>query len=72
MASLTDSGLVEILWEHIPQSRKPSRKAFLEKVAFRSPWAYNELVSLLKYAKKEGINPCTLKGSYAGAFGCHI
>ncbi len=69
MASLTDPALVETIWEHIPQSRKPARKTFLKKVSQRCPWAYKELVSLLKYAQREGIKPYTLKGSYAGAFG---
>ncbi len=69
MASLTDPVLVETIWEHIPESRKPSRKIFVKKVGARCPWAYNELVSLLQYAQKEGISPDSLKGSYAGAFG---
>ncbi len=69
LSSLTDPVLVETIWKKIPQSRKPARKAFLRKVAYRCPWAYKELVSFLKYTQKESIKPYRLKGSYAGAFG---
>ena len=35
----------------------------------RSKWAYRELVSLLDLCEREGWNPLTIKGSWAGAFG---
>lgn len=69
MAALTDDRLKEVIWNHIPQKKKPKRSDFEKKVKHRSQWGYNELKALIQYTSKENIPPETIKGSYAGAMG---
>ena len=69
MATLTDTTLRERIWAVIPDKKKPKKATFEKKVKFRSEWGYKELKALIKYTRKEGIAPDTIKGSYAGAMG---
>ena len=69
LASLSDRGLRETFWEKMPPSRRLSKQKYEEKADKRSKWAYGELKAFLPYAWKEGLDPVTVKGSYAGALG---
>jgi membrane-bound lytic murein transglycosylase B len=69
MAALTNSGLRAILWEKTPSNRRLTREKFEKKAERRSVWAYRELKALIQYADREGLDPLSLKGSYAGAMG---
>lgn len=69
MAALTDPEARKVLWRAIPADRRLSRKAFEKKADKKSSWAYDELKALIRYAAREGIDPTTLTGSYAGAMG---
>ncbi len=70
MAALEgDPALQEQIWNAISDKKKPKRAAFDKKVQRKSKWGYEELKALLKYAAKEGLDPTTIKGSYAGAMG---
>jgi membrane-bound lytic murein transglycosylase B len=46
-----------------------SRKKFEKKADQKASWAYRELKAFLTYTEKEGMDPTTIKGSYAGAMG---
>ena len=69
MAALTDPDARKVLWRALPTGRRLSRKAFEKKADKKSKWAYDELKALIRYADREGIDPTTLTGSYAGAMG---
>ena len=69
MAALTDPVVRNKLWDLIPDSKKISRKKFERKAASRSRWAYEELKALLKYSAREGFDPVSIPGSFAGAVG---
>jgi membrane-bound lytic murein transglycosylase B len=38
-------------------------------MARRAQWAFRELCALLRYARKNGLDPLSIKGSIFGAFG---
>nr|WP_319490238.1 lytic murein transglycosylase [uncultured Desulfobacter sp.] len=69
MAALTDKELAERVWLAISDNKKPERAVFDKKVDQKSSWGYEELKALISYADREGIDPVTVKGSYAGAMG---
>jgi membrane-bound lytic murein transglycosylase B len=69
MAALTDPMVRSKLWDLIPNSKKISRKKFERRAAARSKWAYEELKALLKYSAREGVDPVSIPGSFAGAVG---
>ncbi len=69
MAALTDETLKERIWDTIPKKKKPKRASFEKKVKDRSKWGYKELKALITYTTQEGIQPQSIKGSYAGAMG---
>lgn len=69
MAALTDESLREQIWNAIPHKKKPKREKFEKKVKKRIRWGYTELKALIQYANQEGIDPTSIKGSYAGAMG---
>ncbi len=69
MAALTDPVLQEKIWASIPDKKKPKRATFDKKVAKRTKWGYAELKALIQFADREGIDPASIKGSYAGAMG---
>ncbi len=69
MAALSESGKRERLWKSLPDDRRMKREKFNTKADKKSAWAYEELKALLKFAAREGIDPVSIKGSYAGAMG---
>jgi membrane-bound lytic murein transglycosylase B len=69
MAALTDTVVRDRLWDLIPDSKKISRKKFEKKAAARSQWAYAELKAFLEYTDREGLDPVSIPGSFAGAVG---
>jgi membrane-bound lytic murein transglycosylase B len=69
MAALMDPAVRDMFWGLIPDSKKSSRKQFEKKAAAKSKWAYGELKAFLTYAVREGFDPVTIPGSYAGAVG---
>ncbi|MBW2468446.1 MAG: lytic murein transglycosylase [Deltaproteobacteria bacterium] len=69
MAALKDPTVRNRLWELIPDSKKISRKNFEKKADSRSKWAYRELKAFLEYTSREGLDPLSIPGSFAGAVG---
>ena len=69
MAALTDPVVRNQLWDFIQDSKKISRKKFEKKATARSKWAYEELKAFLKYTAREGLDPASIPGSFAGAVG---
>jgi membrane-bound lytic murein transglycosylase B len=69
IAALTDPVVRNKLWDLIPDSKKISRKKFEKRAASRSKWAYEELKALLKYSARDGVDPASIPGSFAGAVG---
>jgi membrane-bound lytic murein transglycosylase B len=69
MAVLENKDARQDLWRLIPADRRLSREQFEKKADRKSGWAYQELKALLRYAFAEGIDPTTIRGSYAGAMG---
>ncbi|MFH1288086.1 MAG: lytic murein transglycosylase [bacterium] len=48
---------------------KLSREDVARKVKKKSDWAYSELKYFLKYVRDDNLDPYSVKGSFAGAFG---
>ena len=69
IAALMDPSVREMFWDLIPNSKKISRKKFEKRAAARSKWAYEELKAFLKYTTREGFDPASIPGSFAGAVG---
>ena len=69
IASLMDPSVREMFWDLIPDSKKISRKKFEKRAASRSKWAYKELKAFLEYTSREGFDPTSIPGSFAGAVG---
>ena len=70
MASLSDPIRRETLFEHISSNpRRLHRDKFEKKADRKSRWAYDQLKAFVKYTQQENIDPFTIQGSYAGAFG---
>ena len=69
IAALMDPSVRDMFWDLIPDSKKISRKKFEKRAASRSKWAYKELKAFLKYTTREGFDPASIPGSFAGAVG---
>jgi membrane-bound lytic murein transglycosylase B len=70
LSAMRDNEVRQIIWDNLPNdSRRISRKKFEKKADRKSRWAYEELKAFLTYTEKEGMDPTTIKGSYAGALG---
>ena len=69
IAALKDPSVRDMLWDLIPDSKKISRKKFEKRANSRSKWAYEELKAFLKYTNREGFDPASIPGSFAGAVG---
>ncbi|GAB6908651.1 MltB [Desulfosarcina cetonica] len=60
----------QMIWNNLPDDdRRMSRAEFEKKADQKASWAYQELKAFLTYTQKEGLDPTTIKGSYAGAMG---
>ncbi len=70
LSAMTDDKPRQTIWDNLPDTdRRMSRQAFEKKADQKSSWAYRELKAFLTYTEKEGLDPTTIKGSYAGAMG---
>ena len=70
LSAMTDEKPRQAIWDNLPDDdRRMSRKKFEKKADQKSSWAYRELKAFLSYTEKEGMDPTTIKGSYAGAMG---
>lgn len=72
MAALADATVRRRFWEAIPQrlqGRRIGPEQFRAKADSKSAWAYRELKAFLTYTAREGIDPFSVGGSYAGAMG---
>jgi membrane-bound lytic murein transglycosylase B len=70
LSAMADDAPREIIWENLPDNdRRMSREKFEKKADRKSSWAYRELKAFLTYTEKQGMDPTTIKGSYAGAMG---
>jgi membrane-bound lytic murein transglycosylase B len=69
MASLEDPDIRELFWKQIPESNRISKEEYDVKAPQKAKWAYEELKAFLKYVDREGIDPSSINGSYAGAMG---
>ena len=69
MSVLSEPDQREQLWRELPHDRRMARDKFEKKADQKSSWAYKELKSFLQFCQREGIDPVTVKGSYAGAMG---
>ena len=70
LSAMTDEKPRQAIWDNLPDDdRRMSREKFEKKADQKSRWAYRELKAFLSYTEKEGMNPTTIKGSYAGAMG---
>jgi membrane-bound lytic murein transglycosylase B len=69
IASLENHINRDILWREQLKGHKVSRKKYDRKAVKKARWAYKELKAFLTYTKREGLDPLTVVGSYAGAVG---
>ncbi len=70
LASMAVSADWERVKTFLPDNLSPEEERRLRKFMFRrAKWAFNELCDLLVLAKRQGIDPLTIKGSIFGAFG---
>ncbi|MFO7714632.1 lytic murein transglycosylase [Desulfosarcina sp.] len=70
LSAMTDEQPRQTIWDNLPDDdRRMSRQDFEKKADQKASWAYRELKAFLAYTEKEGMDPTTIKGSYAGAMG---
>lgn len=69
MAALANAYPREYLWKKIREKTALSYDRFTIKAEEKAGWAFGELVSFLKFARRENLDPHAVKGSYAGAMG---
>jgi membrane-bound lytic murein transglycosylase B len=69
MAALSDPEVRRAFWQQIPPERRISPDRFAAKADAKSAWAFEELKAFLRFTDREGIDPMTVTGSYAGAMG---
>jgi len=69
MAALEDKTIRDRFWEKIPKKNRITREEYEKKAVRKAQWAYKELVAFLTYVEREGMDPYTINGSYAGAMG---
>ena len=70
LSAMTDEAPRQIIWQSLPDDdRRMSRKEFEKKADEKASWAYRELKAFLTYTDQQGMDPTTIKGSYAGAMG---
>jgi membrane-bound lytic murein transglycosylase B len=70
LSAMADDTPREVIWKNLPDNdRRMSREKFEKKADRKSSWAYRELKAFLTYTQAQGMDPTTIKGSYAGALG---
>ena len=70
LSAMADDAQRQVIWDNLPDNdRRMSREKFEKKADRKSSWAYRELKAFLTYTENQGMDPTTIKGSYAGAMG---
>lgn len=70
LAALDDKDSRDRLWHsYVKDKADGSKHEFDSWASRKSPWAYNELKAYLKYVNTQGLDPFSMRGSYAGALG---
>ncbi len=69
MASLKDPVRRETLFQNITNPNRLPRETFEKQADRRWNWAYDQLKAFLQYTEREGMDPLSISGSYAGALG---
>lgn len=69
MAALSDPRIRDTLYRKIPKEKRLTKRDFDIKARAKAGWAYSELKALIEHASAQGLDPVTIKGSYAGAMG---
>ncbi len=70
LAVLDDKDSRDRLWHsYVKDKAGGSKHEFDSWASRKSTWAYNELKAYLKYVNTEGLDPFSMRGSYAGALG---
>ena len=69
MAALEDKKIRELFWKKIPKKNRITKAEYEKKAVKKAEWAYKELKAFIKYVAREGFDPYTINGSYAGAMG---
>lgn len=69
MAALAAPSSRNFFWKKIHKQADLTRVQFDKKADAKAKWAYRELIALIQYTSRDGFDPLTLKGSYAGALG---
>jgi membrane-bound lytic murein transglycosylase B len=69
MVSLKDQDRRETLFQNITNPNRVPRETFEKQADRRWSWAYEQLKAFLQYTEREGIDPLSIYGSYAGALG---
>jgi len=70
LAAIGDPATRDMLWETVIRKRSDAPKGNFDKWAARkSAWAFRELQAYLKYVKTQGVDPFSMRGSFAGALG---
>ncbi len=69
MAALEDKSIRDRFWNKIPEKNRITRAEYEKKAVKKSEWAYKELIAFITYVNKEGMDPYSINGSYAGAMG---
>lgn len=69
IAALENPAARDEVWNSLDSKGDLTRPSFDKRAKRKSAWAYRELKAFLQYAAKEGVNPLSIKGSFAGAMG---
>jgi membrane-bound lytic murein transglycosylase B len=69
MVSLKDQDRRETLFQNITNPNRVPRETFEKQADRRWSWAYEQLKAFLQYTEREGMDPLSIYGSYAGALG---
>jgi membrane-bound lytic murein transglycosylase B len=70
LAALSDREPRETIWrENLKERATGSQKEFEIWASRRSAWAYRELKAYLQYVTTQGLEPFSIRGSFAGALG---
>jgi membrane-bound lytic murein transglycosylase B len=69
LASLSEPKIREMLWKSITIPDQVKHTTFEKWALRKSKWAYTELKAFIEYVTREGIDPVSVTGSYAGAIG---
>jgi membrane-bound lytic murein transglycosylase B len=70
LAVLDDKNIRDKVWHsYVKDKAKGSKNEFDSWASRKSTWAYKELKAYLQYVDTQGLDPFSMRGSYAGALG---